>query len=203
MPPGVEVPGPGRRVEFGRGRFRRTRSGSAAPTTWRTPWEPLRRRSSGVPAEAVAEALRTFAGVPHRLEEVATVGGVLYVNDSKATNVASAARGIGAFEGGVHAILGGSLKGGGFTGLRERSRARARGYLIGEAADRLEADLEGTVPLRRCGDLETAVGEARAAAGPGRGRPPLAGVRQLRPVPRLRGARRAFRRWFREDESGR
>jgi UDP-N-acetylmuramoylalanine--D-glutamate ligase len=93
---------------------------------------------------------------------------VLYVNDSKATNVASAARGIGAFEGGVHAILGGSLKGGGFTGLREVLAARAvAAYLIGEAADRLEADLEGTVPLRRSGDLATAVGEASAAAGPG------------------------------------
>ena len=46
--------------------------------------------ASGVPAEAVAEALRSFAGVPHRLEEVGSVGGVLYVNDSKATNVSSA-----------------------------------------------------------------------------------------------------------------
>ena len=55
--------------------------------------------------------------MPHRLEEVAEIGGVLYVNDSKATNVASALRGIEAFDGGVHAILGGSLKGGGFEGL--------------------------------------------------------------------------------------
>ena len=55
---------------------------------------------TGVPPEAVAEALRTFAGVPHRLEEVGTVDGVLYVNDSKATNVSSAARGIESFFGG-------------------------------------------------------------------------------------------------------
>jgi UDP-N-acetylmuramoylalanine--D-glutamate ligase len=133
--------------------------------------------ASGVPAEAVAGALRTFAGVPHRLEEVGTVGGVLYVNDSKATNVASAARGIEAFEGGVHAILGGSLKappgavradGGGFEGLRGPVAARCRAcYLIGQAAERLEADLAGTVPLRRCGDLERAVRAASAAAAPG------------------------------------
>ena len=75
-----------------------------------------------MPAEAVARRCARFAGVPHRLEEVGSVDGVLYVNDSKATNVSSAVRGIEAFDGGVHAILGGSLKGGGFEGLRERGR---------------------------------------------------------------------------------
>jgi UDP-N-acetylmuramoylalanine--D-glutamate ligase len=125
--------------------------------------------ADGVPAEAVAGALRSFAGVPHRLEEVGTVGGVLYVNDSKATNVSSAARGIESFDGAVHAILGGSLKGGGFEGLRDAVAARCRAcYLIGEAADRLAVDLrEAGVPLHPCGDLETAVEAARAAAQPG------------------------------------
>ena len=124
--------------------------------------------SMGVPTAAIAEALRTFAGVPHRLEEVADVGGVLYVNDSKATNVASAVKGLEAFDSGVHAILGGSLKGGGFEGLREAVASRCVAcYLIGEAEDRLASDLAGTVPLRRCGTLEAAVGEASAAAGPG------------------------------------
>ncbi len=122
----------------------------------------------GVPPHAVAEALRTFAGVPHRLEEVAEIEGVLYVNDSKATNAASAVRGIEAFDGGVHAILGGSLKGGGFAGLRAAVTSRCRAaYLIGDAEERLAADLEGTVPLVRCGTLEGAVGEASAAAQPG------------------------------------
>jgi UDP-N-acetylmuramoylalanine--D-glutamate ligase len=121
--------------------------------------------ATGVPAPAVAEALRSFAGVPHRLEEVAEVGGVLYVNDSKATNVASAVRGIEAFDGGVHAILGGSLKGGGFAGLRDAVAARCRAaYLIGAASDQLEEDLAGAVPLVRCGHLERAVDEAAAAA---------------------------------------
>jgi UDP-N-acetylmuramoylalanine--D-glutamate ligase len=169
VPPGFEVPGEGRRVEFG-----------ALPL----PAEEIRLRGehnlenargaaaaaieSGVPAEAVAGALRTFAGVPHRLEEVGSVNVVLYVNDSKATNVSSAVRGIEAFDGGVHAILGGSLKGGGFEGLREALASRGvAAYLIGEAADRLEADLEGTVPLRRSGDLARAVEEASAAARPG------------------------------------
>jgi UDP-N-acetylmuramoylalanine--D-glutamate ligase len=125
--------------------------------------------AAGVPWEAVALALRTFRGVPHRLEEVAEVDGVLYVNDSKATNVASAVKGLEAFdERGVHAILGGSLKGGGFEGLRDAVTARCRAaYLIGEAAPGLAADLEGTVPLHRCGTLERAVGHAAGAAQPG------------------------------------
>jgi UDP-N-acetylmuramoylalanine--D-glutamate ligase len=171
-PPGLVLPGSARRVVFG------------DPADLPLPVEEVRLRgrhnlenamgasaaalASGVPADAVARALRTFTGVPHRLEEVGTVGSVLYVNDSKATNVASALRGIEAFEGGVHAILGGSLKGGGFEGLREAVAERCRAcYLIGEAAERLENDLAGAAPLRRCGDLETAVGAASAAASSG------------------------------------
>jgi UDP-N-acetylmuramoylalanine--D-glutamate ligase len=122
----------------------------------------------GIDPEAVRGALRTFAGVAHRLEEVAVHGGVTFVNDSKATNVASALVGIEAFDGGVHLIAGGSLKGGGFRGLRDAVSSRCRAcYLIGEAADRLEADLAGTVPLERCGDLEHAVDAAANAARPG------------------------------------
>jgi UDP-N-acetylmuramoylalanine--D-glutamate ligase len=125
--------------------------------------------AAGVPATAVAAALRTFAGVPHRLEEVGTVDGVLWVDDSKATNVSAAARAIESFAGGVHAILGGSLKGGGFRELRDPVAARCRAcYLIGEAAEQLAADLDGVgVPLRDCGDLESAVAAARTAAEPG------------------------------------
>jgi len=169
VPPGVDVPGEGRRVEFGelplpateirlRGEHNLENAMGAAAAA----------RASGVSDEAVAAALRGFAGVPHRLEEVGSVDGVLYVNDSKATNVSSALRGIEAFDGGVHVILGGSLKGGGFEGLREAVASRAvAAYLIGEAADRLAADLEGTVPLHRSGDLTTAVRDAAAAARPG------------------------------------
>jgi UDP-N-acetylmuramoylalanine--D-glutamate ligase len=125
--------------------------------------------AAGVPAEAVAGALRSFAGVPHRLEEVGTVDGVLYVNDSKATNVSAAARAIESFFAGVHVILGGSLKGGGFEDLREPIAERCHAcYLIGEAAARLATDLEPAgVPLHRCGDLDSAVAAARAAARPG------------------------------------
>jgi UDP-N-acetylmuramoylalanine--D-glutamate ligase len=90
------------------------------------------------------------------------------VNDSKATNVASARVGIEAFPGQVHAILGGSLKGGGFEGLRDVVAERCvAAYLIGEASDRLAQDLAGTVPLEPCVDLARAVSAARAAARPG------------------------------------
>ena len=123
----------------------------------------------GIPPAAVRAGLISFAGVPHRLEEVATRAGVLYVNDSKATNVASAAVGIASFAGGVHAILGGRGKGGDYTPLAEPLEQRARAaYLIGEAAGEIEAALAGTgVPLHECGDLPRAVAAARAAARPG------------------------------------
>ena len=79
----------------------------------------------GIDRDAVRAGLRSFAGVPHRLEPVAEIGGVRFVNDSKATNVASAAVGIGSFDRGVHAILGGSDKGEPF-GAAGRAAARAR-----------------------------------------------------------------------------
>jgi UDP-N-acetylmuramoylalanine--D-glutamate ligase len=116
----------------------------------------------GIDRGSIREALRTFPGVPHRLERVAEIDGVVYVNDSKATNVAAAAAALRSFDGGVRAILGGSLKGGGFDGLAEPVAERCVAcYLIGEAADGLASDLAGSgVELRRSGDLEAAVREA-------------------------------------------
>ena len=94
---------------------------------------------------------------------------MLYVDDSKATNVASAVVGIRSFEGGVHAILGGRGKHEDYAplaaALAERGRAA---YLIGEEAPRLAAALAPAgVPVHECGDLERAVAAARAAAAPG------------------------------------
>jgi UDP-N-acetylmuramoylalanine--D-glutamate ligase len=128
--------------------------------------------SMGLDRDAVREGLRSFAGVPHRLEQVAEIGGVRFVNDSKATNVASALVGLNAFEGGVHAILGGSEKGEEFAPLADPIRERcAACYLVGASADRLAAELapvvEAGVELHRCADLEDAVRRAAAAARPG------------------------------------
>ncbi len=117
----------------------------------------------GIDRDAVRAALRTFAGVEHRLEEVARIDGVLFVNDSKATNVASTLVALASFEAEgapVHLILGGQGKGQDFAPLRGRAH---RTYLIGEDAERLEREAGG----ERCGDLATAVARARAAARPG------------------------------------
>jgi UDP-N-acetylmuramoylalanine--D-glutamate ligase len=126
----------------------------------------------GLDREAVREGLRSFAGVEHRLEGVAEIGGVRFVNDSKATNVASAVVGISAFTGGVHAILGGSEKGEPFAplvGPVEESCAAV--YLVGATADRLATELAPAVAagieLHRCADLEDALRRAAAAAAPG------------------------------------
>jgi UDP-N-acetylmuramoylalanine--D-glutamate ligase len=123
----------------------------------------------GLGRDAVREGLRSFAGLPHRLERVAEIGGVAFYNDSKATNVSATAAALAAFEGGVHLILGGRAKGEDFSTLVEPVRERCTAcYLIGEAAGRLADALEPAgVPLERCDDLEDAVRRAAAAAGPG------------------------------------
>jgi UDP-N-acetylmuramoylalanine--D-glutamate ligase len=125
--------------------------------------------ADGVEVAAVAEALRDFEGLPHRMELVRERGGVAYVNDSKATNVAAAAAALRCFEGGVHAILGGSLKGGAFAPLVPVVSERCSAcYLIGEAAEQLARDLtRSRVESVLCGDLERAVAEASRLARPG------------------------------------
>jgi UDP-N-acetylmuramoylalanine--D-glutamate ligase len=94
---------------------------------------------------------------------------VLYVNDSKATNVASTLVALRSFDAPIHLIAGGRAKGSGFELLRGPVAEHcAAVYLIGEAADALDAALAGAgVPVRRCGDLEHAVRAARAEAQPG------------------------------------
>src|SRR5204862_6283507 len=114
----------------------------------------------GISIDAVRAALRSFAGVEHRLEEVATVGGVLYVNDSKATNVASTLVALASFRAQVHLILGGVGKNQDFSPLRGRAH---RVYLVGESAPQLEREVGGEL----WGTLETALARASAAALPG------------------------------------
>jgi UDP-N-acetylmuramoylalanine--D-glutamate ligase len=115
----------------------------------------------GIDRDAVRAGLRTFAGVEHRLEEVARHHGVLFVNDSKATNVASTLVALASFaDMPVHLILGGQGKGQDFSALRGRAH---RMYLIGEDAERIGREAGG----EPCGDLATAVASARAAARAG------------------------------------
>ncbi len=123
----------------------------------------------GLDRQAVAEGLRSFAGVPHRLETVRTRDGVTWINDSKATNVESTAVALRAFAGGVHLIAGGRGKQQDFRPLVELIGERCREvYLIGEAAGELAGILApSAVPLHRLGTLEPAVAAAAEAARPG------------------------------------
>lgn len=123
----------------------------------------------GVDPDAVRSGLRSFPGVRHRLERVAEHGGVAYVNDSKATNVASTLVALASFPpASVHLLLGGRPKGEDFAPLRPAVTERCRAvYLIGEAAERIAAALGDAVPVHACGELEHAVAAARAAARPG------------------------------------
>jgi UDP-N-acetylmuramoylalanine--D-glutamate ligase len=165
------VPGAGRLVEFGRedalpaeplipGPHNRDNAAAATAAA----------RAAGIEDDAIAAALRSFPGVPHRLEPVGEVGGVRFVNDSKATNTAAARRALTAFDAPLHLILGGSDKGERFSEFAEDvAEADVAGaYLIGETAPAL-ADALGAagVPFRHCGTLEVAVAEAARAASPG------------------------------------
>ncbi len=163
------VPGLGRRVEF--------HADDPLPAEPRIPGAHNREnaaaataaaRALGVPDERIAEALATFPGVAHRLELVAEHGGVRYVNDSKATNVAAARRALATYAGDpVHVILGGSRKGENFAPLAAAIGPNVRGvYLIGETAGELAAVL-GEHRVVLAGDLETAVRLASEAAADG------------------------------------
>jgi UDP-N-acetylmuramoylalanine--D-glutamate ligase len=121
-------------------------------------------RAAGTRDEQIAEVLRTFPGVPHRLELVRELNGVRYVNDSKATNVAAALRALAAYEDEpVHLILGGSRKGEDFTPLAQALGPNVRTvHLIGETADELAAAIPAA---QRDGDLATALDAIEAEPG--------------------------------------
>ena len=166
-----EIPGNARRVEF--------------DTQDELPAEPLvpgdhnrenaaaataAARAAGVSDEAIAEALRTFEGVPHRLELVREVRGIRFVNDSKATNPEAAARALSAYPPGIRLILGGSRKNSSYSSLAKEASSRgvAKAYLIGEAADEIaEALAAAGVRFADSGTLEQAVLDALADADPG------------------------------------
>jgi UDP-N-acetylmuramoylalanine--D-glutamate ligase len=126
-------------------------------------------RAAGLSDDAIAAALLTFPGVEHRIEELATVAGVRYVNDSKATNVAAALRALAAFpDARLHVILGGLGKDESYAPLAAAFGPGDRAYLIGSAADEIAGALDASgVPHSRLGDLASAVAAAAAVAEPG------------------------------------
>ncbi len=122
---------------------------------------------AGVPPEAMAQALRGFHGLPHVMEPAGEVRGVLFVNDSKATNVEAARRSIESFERGVVAIVGGRYKGGDFGDLADALAARGRAVIaIGEAAPRVRKALAGTVRVIDAPSMRDAVERGYEAARP-------------------------------------
>jgi UDP-N-acetylmuramoylalanine--D-glutamate ligase len=172
VPRGFEgIPGSARRVEFD--------SEDELPAEPLVPGEHNREnaaaataaaRAAGISDDAIAKALRTFEGVPHRLELVGEVGGVRFVNDSKATNPEAAERALSAYPPGIRLILGGSRKRSSYSSLAREASARgvAKAYLIGEAADEIAEALAGAgVRFADSGSLEQAVADAFADAEPG------------------------------------
>lgn len=123
---------------------------------------------AGVEPGAIAEGVRSFAGVEHRIEFVAAISGVEYFNDSKATNVDATLKALDAFPGNVLVILGGKDKGCDYAILRDALQRHARlALLIGSAADTIEAELGGAVPIARAGTIARAVEIAAQRAVPG------------------------------------
>ena len=126
-----------------------------------------------IPADGIGRVLRDFEGVPRRLETVAEKDRVLWVNDSAATTPAATMSALAAYERPAIAILGGVSKGADFSELARVLARRARGaVLIGRAADEIAsaivaADPKRSLDVRRAGNLEEAVGEARAMAKAG------------------------------------
>jgi UDP-N-acetylmuramoylalanine--D-glutamate ligase len=165
-----EVPGAARRLEFHwedplpaepRIPGPHNRENAAAAT--------VAARAAGIGEKAIAEGLRTFPGVPHRIELVGERGGVRFVNDSKATNVAAALRALSSFpDARLHVILGGRGKAEPYGRLVDAFKPGDRAYLIGESSDEIARALETAgVPLVDAGELESALESAVAAAEPG------------------------------------
>ena len=125
-------------------------------------------RLAGVDAATIAGAVKSFAGVEHRLEFVAEVRGVRYYNDSKATNVDATLKALDSFPGRILIILGGKDKGSDYRVLQQPLREKAiLALLIGSAAEKIESQIHGSVAMERAGTLDRAVELAAQAARPG------------------------------------
>ena len=126
----------------------------------------------GCAPEKIRQAVRGFKAVEHRLEFVATIRGVDYYNDSKATNVDATIKALESFPGNIHLILGGKDKGSDYSVLNDLLRQRVkRVYTIGAAAAKIESQIvssKGVGPeIVRAETLDNAVRRANAVAQPG------------------------------------
>jgi UDP-N-acetylmuramoylalanine--D-glutamate ligase len=122
----------------------------------------------GCEGEQVRKAVRGFKSVEHRLEYVATVQGVEYYNDSKATNVDATIKALESFPANIHLILGGKDKGSDYSVLNDLLRERVKCvYTIGTAAEKVSSQIRGATSISPAGTIEAAVKQASASAQPG------------------------------------
>jgi len=116
-----------------------------------------------VTREEIVAGLKCYPGLPHRQERVASVGNVIYVNDSKATNADATARALSSYRN-IYWILGGQAKEGGVAPLAPWFERIRHAFLIGEATALFARQLDGKVAFDRCGDLQSALDAAHALA---------------------------------------
>ncbi len=124
----------------------------------------------GIAREKIVEGLKSYPGLPHRQERVASVGDITYINDSKATNADAAARALSSYRN-IYWIAGGQAKEGGVAPLASYFERIRHAFLIGEASDLFAGQLDGKLAYSRCGDLKSALDAAhdraqREATGP-------------------------------------
>jgi len=124
--------------------------------------------AAGFSTDGMLSALRTFTGLPHRMQVIGERRGVCWYNDSKGTNVGATLAALGGLSGRVVLIAGGLGKGQDFSPLRELAASKARAVvLIGRDAPLIENALQGIAPIHHAGDIREAVTCAAALAGPG------------------------------------
>ncbi|MBM7065194.1 UDP-N-acetylmuramoyl-L-alanine--D-glutamate ligase [Neisseria elongata] len=123
----------------------------------------------GLPREALLEHVKTFQGLPHRVEKIGEKNGVVFIDDSKGTNVGATAAAIAGLQNPLFVILGGMGKGQDFTPLRDALAGKAKGvFLIGVDAPQIRRDLDGCgLNMTDCATLEEAVQTAYAQAEAG------------------------------------
>jgi UDP-N-acetylmuramoylalanine--D-glutamate ligase len=127
----------------------------------------------GVPNDAIARAMTTFPGLPHRLEEIGRIGKVLFINDSKATNADSTEKALASFSGDIYWIVGGKPKEGGIAPLAPYFPRIDKAYLIGESTLDFAATLEGKVGFEQSGTLDAAIASAARDAATSTGAEPV------------------------------
>jgi UDP-N-acetylmuramoylalanine--D-glutamate ligase len=129
-------------------------------------------RSQGLDAATIGKFMRSFAGLPHRMEQVGRLSRVLFVNDSKATNADATGKALASFDT-IYWIIGGRAKEGGLAGLEPFYSKIVRAYLIGEAAKAFAKQLGGDIDHVQCGTLDKAIAQAAADARASKAQEPV------------------------------